>query len=89
MQKALAPSDVLLSSGETHERRRAPPRPAAARRGDPHDAAKTAQNLAANHGRFAVVIYSFLPTFGELLLPIWLIGWGTRLTDPVPSPGSA
>lgn len=31
----------------------------------------------------------FVATFGELVLLVWLIGWGTRLKEPVPSPAGS
>ena len=30
--------------------------------------------------------FLFVATFGELFLLVWLIGWGTRLKDPVATP---
>lgn len=29
--------------------------------------------------------FLFVATFGELILLVWLIGWGTRLSEPVPN----
>jgi len=46
--------------------------------------------LDVNYGLFVAVIFAFLinlgflfvASFGELILLVWLIGWGTRLSEP-------
>jgi hypothetical protein len=30
--------------------------------------------------------FLFVAAFGELILLVWLIGWGTRLKEPLPAP---
>ena len=32
--------------------------------------------------------FLFVATFGELILLVWLVGWGTRLGDPAANPGA-